>query len=98
MFPHFTAEVVIATVVGGARLIAYAIDDDKRWRRFLFIMLLLLAITVGWWLLADGGVQVVLHDFGRGIVTSQRTVGTAPGRPEALSTGDHPARARRGGY
>jgi hypothetical protein len=87
MFPHFTAEVGIATVVAGTRLIAYAIDDDKRWRRFL-AFLLLLAITVGWWLLADGGVQVVLDDFGRASSRlsarlAQRQAGRGPlhGRP-----------------
>jgi len=68
-------------VIAVTRLIAYAIDDGKRWRRFLFFVFLLLTIAVGWWLLADSGVQVVMRDFGRGIVTSQRTVGTAPGGP-----------------
>ena len=37
-------------MVAVTRLIAYAINDDMRWRRFLFLVLLLLAITVGWWL------------------------------------------------
>ena len=50
-------------------LIAYALDDDKRWPRFrnlsLFVVFLMLAIAAGWWLLADGGVQVLLHDFGQ---------------------------------
>jgi len=26
---------------------------------------LALAVAAGWWLLADGGFHVVLHDFGR---------------------------------
>ena len=51
------------------RLIAYAIDDDKRWRRFrnlaLFVVFLLLAIAVAasWWLLGDGGLQILVHEF-----------------------------------
>ena len=49
-------------VLAVARLIAYAINDDKRWRRFLFLVFLALAVAAGWWLLADGGVQIVLHD------------------------------------
>lgn len=48
-------------------LIAYALDDDKRWARFrnlaLFVVFLVLAIAAGWWLLADGGIQILLHDF-----------------------------------
>lgn len=48
-------------------LIAYALDDDKRWARFrnlsLFVVFLVLAIAAGWWLLADGGIQMLLHDF-----------------------------------
>jgi len=48
-------------------LIAFAIEDDARWRRFrnlaLFAVFLLLAVAAGWWLLADGGVHVLLHDF-----------------------------------
>ena len=47
--------------------IAYALDDDKRWARFrnlsLFVVFLVLAIAAGWWLLADGGIQMLLHDF-----------------------------------
>ena len=46
-----------------ARLVAYAINDRERWRRFLFLVLLGLAVTVGWWLIADGGWQGLLHDF-----------------------------------
>jgi len=56
-------------------LIAYALDDDKRWARFrnlsLFVVFLVLAIAAGWWLLADGGIQILLHDFGQaGTATS----------------------------
>ena len=48
-----------------ARLVAYAIDNGERWRRFMFLVLLALAVVVGWWVLADGGIHVLLHDFGR---------------------------------
>jgi hypothetical protein len=40
----------------------YAINDDKRWRRFLFLVFLALTVVAGWWLLAYGGVQTVPHD------------------------------------
>lgn len=45
--------------------VAYAIDNGERWRRFMFLVLLALAVAVGWWVLADGGIHVLLHDFGR---------------------------------
>jgi len=63
---------VITSII---RLIAFALDDDKRWPRFrnlaLFAVLLLLAIVtaVGWWLLVDGGVQLLLHDFSQASIT-----------------------------
>jgi hypothetical protein len=69
--------VVLVAII---RLIAYAIDDDKRWARFrnlsLFLVFLLLAIATaaGWWLLDDGGLQVILHDFGPKITTSPGSV------------------------
>lgn len=59
-------------------LIAYALDDDKRWARFrnlaLFVVFLLLAIAVGWWLLADGGILVLLHDFNPAGAAKSRAV------------------------
>jgi len=64
LYAHTWAGVGIALVFAVARLIAYAINDDKRWRRFLFLVFLALAVAAGWWLLADGGVQVLLHEFG----------------------------------
>jgi uncharacterized membrane protein YqjE len=51
-------------------LIAFAIEDDARWRRFrnlaLFGVFLLLAIAsaAGWWLLGDGGLQILTHQLG----------------------------------
>ena len=59
--------VVLVAII---KLIAFAIDDDKRWPRFrnlaLFVVFLALAIAAAasWWLLGDGGLQVLLHDFG----------------------------------
>jgi uncharacterized membrane protein YqjE len=50
-------------MVALARLVAFAIDDHDRWMRFLALMLLVLAVVASWWLLADGGLQVLLHDF-----------------------------------
>ncbi len=48
------------------RLIAFAIDDARRWRRFLFLVFLLMAAAAlaGWWLFGDGGMQVLVHEFG----------------------------------
>ncbi len=67
------------------RLIAFAIDDDKRWPRFrnlaLFVVFLLLAIAAaaGWWLLGDGGLQILVHQFGNGERhTLRRCDGVAP--------------------
>ena len=53
---------VLATV---ARLLAYVLNDRDRWHRFLFLVFLALAIAAGWWLLADGGIYILLHDFRR---------------------------------
>jgi uncharacterized membrane protein YqjE len=55
---HAVIAVSIASVMAVTRLIAYAINDDKRWPRFrnlaLFVVFLALAIAAGWWLLAGG--------------------------------------------
>lgn len=73
---HVVIPVAVSAVVAIARLIAYAINDDKRWPRFrnlgLFLVFLGLAVTLGWWLLADGGLQVIMHDFGTGGWASPR--------------------------
>jgi hypothetical protein len=65
---HVVIAVAIPAVVAITRLVAYAINDDRRWQRFrnlgLFLVFLGLAVAFGWWLLADGGVQVIIHDFG----------------------------------
>jgi uncharacterized membrane protein YqjE len=61
------------------RLIGYVIDDDKRWRKFLFLVFLLMAAAAaaGWWLLGDGGMEILLHDFGTpGITRSVGVVGS----------------------
>jgi hypothetical protein len=57
------------------KMIMYAIDDEGRWRRLmvlvvpLLVLVLVLVLTVAgltvWWLLCDGGVDVLLHHFGR---------------------------------
>jgi ABC-type uncharacterized transport system YnjBCD permease subunit len=66
--PDATAVVIIRIIF---KLITHAIDDKHRWRRFVFLMVPLLAVVLAlvavavWWLLADGGVQVVTHDFRR---------------------------------
>jgi len=63
--------IVIATVIAVTRLIAYAINDRDRFRRFMFLVFLALAAVAVWWVLADGGVHVVLHDFGTAIAPGQ---------------------------
>ena len=65
LLPRVFGEAGIAVVVTLARLVAYAIDNDQRWHRFVFLIFLALAVVAGWWMLADDGIQVLLHDFGR---------------------------------
>jgi uncharacterized membrane protein YqjE len=60
MCAHIGAAAI--AIITLARLVAYAINDRDRWQRFLFLVFLALAVAVGWWLLADSGVQIVLHD------------------------------------
>lgn len=70
MFLHHVAgEVGIAVIITLARLVAYAIDDGKRWRRFVFLIFLALAVAAGWWLLAVGGVHILLRDFSPATIT-----------------------------
>jgi hypothetical protein len=59
--PSYGVAVFLITL---ARLVAYAINDRDRWRRFLFLVLLALAVAVNWWLLAKGGLPIIQHDFG----------------------------------
>jgi hypothetical protein len=56
---HATAEIGVALVIAVTRLIAYAISDGDRWRRFLFLIFLALAVAAVWWVLVDGGVPHV---------------------------------------
>jgi hypothetical protein len=74
---HFVIAVAIPAAVAITRLIAYAINDDKRWPRFrnlgLFVVFLGLAVALGWWLLADGGLQVIMHDLGTASTTRPRS-------------------------
>jgi hypothetical protein len=57
--------VLLVFTITLARLVAYAINDRDRWRRFLFLVFLALVVAAGWWLLADGGIHALVHDFGR---------------------------------
>ena len=67
------AAVIAGVAIATIRLVAYAIDNRERWRRFLGLVFLVLAVAVAWWVLADGGVHVLLHDFGlRGSRTRPR--------------------------
>jgi ABC-type glycerol-3-phosphate transport system permease component len=61
---HITGTVVVALVLAVSRLIAYAINDGHRWRRLLFLIFLALTVAAVWWVLVDGGIHVVLRDFG----------------------------------
>jgi hypothetical protein len=65
MLPHVAGDVGIAAVIILARLVAYAIDNDQRWRRFVFLILLALAVATGWWLVADDGIHVLLRSLGQ---------------------------------
>jgi uncharacterized membrane protein YqjE len=58
--PSYGVAVFLITL---ARLVAYVINDRDRWRRFLFLVLLVLAVAVGWWLIAKGGIQLLRSDF-----------------------------------
>ena len=64
-----TGAVVIVTLI--YKLIRHAVDDPGRWRRLMFLVVPLLAVAVAltsvavWWLLGDGGLQIVMHGFGQ---------------------------------
>jgi hypothetical protein len=66
--PEATVVVIFRIVF---KLITHAIDDKDRWRRLMFLvvplltLVLALAVVAVWWLLGDGGLQVVLHGFGQ---------------------------------
>jgi uncharacterized membrane protein YqjE len=64
VFPSIAGSFAVVLVIALTRLVAFAIDDGERWRRFLILVLLVMAAAAVWWLLADGGVHVLLHDFG----------------------------------
>ena len=72
MFHHAAGEIGAAIVIILARLIAYVIDDHNRYRRFLVLVLLALAVVAVRWLLADGGVHVILYEFGQASITHPR--------------------------
>ncbi len=62
------------------KLITHAIDDEERWRRLmslvapLLALALTLAVVAAWWLLGDGGVHVILGDFGPASITRPASV------------------------
>jgi uncharacterized membrane protein YqjE len=58
--PSYGVAVFLITL---ARLVAYAINDRDRWRRFLLLVVLVLALAAARWVFADGGAHVLLHDF-----------------------------------
>lgn len=67
MFAHLGAGAgAVVVILAIIRLIGYVINDDKRWRKFLFLTFLLMAAAAlaGWWLFGDDGLQVLLRDFG----------------------------------
>ena len=71
--PPAIAVVIVSIVV---KLITHAIDDKDRWRRLMFLVILLLTVAVAltavtiWWLLGDGGLQVILHVLGHATTAS----------------------------
>jgi len=52
----------MTAIITVAQLARYALGDDARWRRFLYLIFLALVVWVGWWVLARGGVQVVVRE------------------------------------
>ena len=64
MYAYISVGVDVATVIAVTRLLAYVLNDRDRWRRFLFLVFLVLAVAAGWWVLADSGVHALMHDFG----------------------------------
>ena len=55
--------VLMTAIITVAQLTRHAIDDGARWRRFLLLIFLALAVWVCWWVLARGGVQVVVPEL-----------------------------------
>jgi hypothetical protein len=88
---HASAEIGVALVTAVTRLVSYAIDDGQRWRCFRFLAL---AVAVGWRLFADGGVRVLLHDFGQAGATACPVAVNPLGQ---ISTGERPRGARLAG-
>ena len=87
--PVAAAVAIVGKII---KLITYAIDDEGRWRRLMDLLapLLVLIVTLiltltaiaAWWLLADGGIEVLLHDFRPDMTTPSRD--PSPGRAVQL--------------
>lgn len=78
MYAHLGAGAgVVVVTLAIVRLIAHAMDTKERWRRFLFFVFLLMAAcaVAGWWLLGDGGLQLLLHDLGRASTAGRVSTG-----------------------
>jgi hypothetical protein len=59
---------------------------------FLLFLLMAAATVAGWWLLGDGGLQVILHDLGPASIThpaaaSRHVAGIASGQRRPTTTG-----------
>ena len=87
VYAHFGAgAIIVVAIIAVTRLAIHAIYDGKRWRRFLFLVFLALAAAAIWWLLARGGVRVILHDFGR-TGTATRPAGATKASEAGLRPG-----------
>ena len=51
------------------QLIIYVIGSRQRWRRFMFLVFLVLAVIAGRWLLANRWCHVLLHHLGPAAIT-----------------------------
>ena len=76
--PDATAVLIIRAIL---KMVTHALDRKDRWRRLMFLVVPLMVLMVAlvgvaaWWLLADGGLQVVQHGFGQA-VTPNKPSGT----------------------
>ncbi len=91
--PEASGVVIIHIVF---KLITHAIDDEAKWRRLMFLVVPLLILVFAlagvavWWLLGDGGLQVILPVLGEH--THPRPHDMLPEWP--LPSGERPCSAR----